>query len=170
LKAAKAEAKLANLAAKAEAKVLKLAAKELAKAEKLAAKQALVEANDDSNTNAAILGKQDMFGEWEGTFRSAKSQTDVAFSVDFTIRWPGNTNVMTQVFTGTFDLSAMTGETAVSTMTMGQNHDVRILVKTDAHVVSFNGGLSYSGDQIVGRYTVLKNGQYEVGSFVLNRK
>jgi hypothetical protein len=177
-KAAKLAAKVEAQAAKAEAKALKLTARELAKAEKQAereAKKVNADDLDDSNTNPAIFDKQDLFGQWEGTFRSAKTVTtttpDPAFSVEFTIRWPGNTNVMSQAFTGTFDLSAMNGESAaISTMTMSLNHDVRILVKTASSVTSFNGALSYNGEQIVGRYTVLTNGQYEVGSFVLNRK
>jgi hypothetical protein len=170
-KAAKLEAKEAAKVAKAEAKTQAQAAKELAKVEKEAVKTFAEVENATITSNEALFTTQDIFGEWTGTFLSAKTYTAIDFSVDFNIRWQANKNVQTQVFTGTFDLSAMIGNSAaVTSVTMSRNHDVKMLIKTDTAVVSFNGGLSQNGKQIVGRYTINKGTAWEVGSFVLNKQ
>lgn len=118
--------------------------------------------------NAPIFKTQDVFGQWVGTFTSARTGIEAAMGINFNIRHPANKNFQTQAYTGTFNLSAMIGEAnAVSTVTMTRNNDMRMLVLTDKATASFNGALSQNGKMINGRYTALVNGRYTVGSFVL---
>lgn len=120
-----------------------------------------------------IFVRQDLFGLWTGTFLSAKNPTStpLALSVDFYRRQAVTRLSLTQAFTGAFDLSAMTGESrALTTVTMSHQVDVRIAIMTPTATTSFSGAVSLNGKVISGRYAVLMNGRYEVGSFTLTKQ
>lgn len=122
--------------------------------------------------NAPLFKTQDLIGEWSGAFRAGQALADSYFSVNFNIRHPGNKNIMKQAFTGTFNLSAMIGNSAaLTTVQMSRLNEVKMLIKTDTAVVSFNGALSVNGNYINGRYTMLLNstGRYTVGAFVMTK-
>jgi hypothetical protein len=122
-------------------------------------------------STAPLFDRQDLFGQWTGTFRRAKGHTDLPLSVDFFRRQPVVRSSLTQAFTGAFDLSAMTGESrAVTTVTMSRQVDVRIVINGPSATTSFSGALSLNGQQIAGRYAVLINGRYDVGTFTLSRQ
>jgi hypothetical protein len=117
--------------------------------------------------NAPIFTTQDVFGQWKGTFINFRDYAEAELSVDFNIRHRANTNVKTQAYTGTFDLTKMVGQSGISTVTMSRSNEMRMLVLNATNTVSFNGALSENGKMISGRYTALVNGRYTVGAFEL---
>ncbi len=134
---------------------------------------AIIEAKRDplKPSRAPLFNSQDLYGQWVGTYRSAKTldaDYDGAIAIDFYRRQAVPRTSLTQAFTGTIDLSAMGGAAdVITTVTMGRSLDVRIVVDTPTADVGFTGAVSLNGQVITGRYARFVGSQYEVGTFTL---
>jgi hypothetical protein len=111
---------------------------------------------------AAPVAWNDLAGDWAGTFSNNISPPGT-LSVSFRNR-QGVSN------TGTFNLSAMIGQSGLLTTTTPDAYgNVLITVPVKGGIVSFVGGISYEGQIFSGRWCTYIGTNIVTGLFTLHR-
>jgi hypothetical protein len=104
----------------------------------------------------------DLAGDWTGTFSNNLSPSGT-ISAQFANRW-GASN------TGTFDLSALIGQSnCITTTTPDVYGNLLITVPVQGGIVSFVAGISYDGQNITGRWCTHIGSSFVTGLFSMHR-
>jgi hypothetical protein len=133
--------------------------KQVTKAATPAAKKAAVQVSAPA---PAPVAWNDLAGKWTGIFYSNVA-TPKAFTASFQNRW-GKSN------TGTFNLSAMIGQSNLLTTTTPDAYgNVLITVPVKGGFVSFVSGISPNGQVITGRWCSRIGSTFTEGFFTMHR-